>query len=59
MNIVNTCSYKLHSGLPTGNASYILLGYLAVFSKALLQLTSEKLAQLLQVRENLMKEEEQ
>lgn len=59
MNIVDTTSYKLHSRLPTGNVSYILLGYLHVFSKALLQQNPEKLAQLLQVRESLMEEEEQ
>lgn len=28
MNIVDTTSYKLHSRLPTGNVSYILLVYL-------------------------------
>lgn len=54
MNIVDTTSYKLHSRLPMGNVSYILLGYFQVFSKALLQQTPEKLAQLLQVRESLM-----
>lgn len=59
MNIVDTTSYKLHSRLPTGNVSYILLGYLHVFSKAFLQQKPEKLAQLLQVRESLMEEEEQ
>jgi len=59
MNIVDTASYKLHSRLPTGNVSYILLGYSHVFSEALLQPNPEKLAELLQVRESLMEEEEQ
>lgn len=64
MNIVDTTSYKLHSRLPTGNVSYILPVYLHgcfffFFPKALLQQPPEKLAQLLQVRESLMEEEEQ
>lgn len=58
MNIVDTTSYKLHSRLPTG-MSHIFLGYLHVFSKAVLQQTPENLAQLLQVRDSLMEEEEQ
>lgn len=63
MNIVDTTSYKLHSRLPTGNVSYILPVYLHgcffFFPKAPLQQPPEKLAQLLQVRESLMEEEEQ
>lgn len=37
MNIVDTTSYKLHSRLPTGNVSYILLGYLHAFFKGSLK----------------------
>lgn len=57
MSIEDTTSYKLHSKLPMDNASYMLLRYLHVFSKVLLQRNPEKLAQLLQVRESLMEEE--
>jgi len=37
MNIVDTTSYKLHSRLPTGNVSYILLEYLHAFFKGSLK----------------------
>lgn len=37
MNIVDTTSYKLHSRLPTGNVSYILLGYSHAFFKGSLK----------------------